>query len=163
MIYQTQKARFKNIAHEFILDCPTPFLINSYPDVFFQIISNLILNSFIHGFDKKDNCVINISVSMENDETVKLVYKDTGHGIPQENLDKIFNPFFTTKTGKGEKGLGLYIVYNLVMERLKGTIQCNSSLDDGATFIITFPNIASREATKNDNIKTQKIKNRRYR
>ena len=79
------------------------------------------------------------------------MYKDTGHGIPQENLDKIFNPFFTTKTGKGEKGLGLYIVYNLVMERLKGTIQCNSSLDDGATFIITFPNIASREATKNDN------------
>ena len=151
MIYQTQKARFKNIAHEFILDCPTPFLINSYPDVFFKIISNLILNSFIHGFDKRNNCVINISVSMENDETVKLVYKDTGHGIPQENLDKIFNPFFTTKTGKGEKGLGLYIVYNLVMARLKGTIQCNSSLDDGATFIITFPNIASREATKNDN------------
>ena len=151
MIYQTQKARFKNIAHEFILDCPTPFLINSYPDVFFQIISNLLLNSFIHGFDKKDNCVINISVSMENEKLIKLEYKDTGCGIPKENLDKVFNPFFTTKIGKGQKGLGLYIVYNLVMERLKGTIQCNSSLDNGATFTITFPNVTSREVTKNDN------------
>lgn len=141
MIYQTQKMRFAHIQYEFILNCPSPFLINSYPNVFFQIISNLLLNSFTHGFEKRNNCIISIIVSMEKEKQVKLVYKDNGQGIPEENFDKIFNPFFTTATaGQGSQGLGLYIVYNLVRERLNGTIQCNSSPGNGTSFTILFPN-----------------------
>lgn len=140
MIYQTQKMRFAHIQYEFILNCPSPFLINSYPGVFFQIISNLMLNSFIHGFEKRDNCIICIIVTMEKDNQIKLIYKDNGRGIPEENLDKIFNPFFTTAVGQGGQGLGLYIVYNLVHERLNGTIQCSSSPGNGTSFTIMFPN-----------------------
>lgn len=140
MIYQTQKMRFAHIQYEFILNCPSPFIINSYPGVFFQIISNLMLNSFTHGFEKRDNCIISIIVSMEKEKQIKLVYKDNGQGIPEENLDKIFNPFFTTAVGQSGQGLGLYIVYNLVHERLNGTIQCSSSPGNGTSFTILFPN-----------------------
>ena len=151
MIYQTQKTRFAHIEHKFIFNCPTPFLLNSYPGVFFQIISNLMINSFIHGFEKRDNCVINIFVSNEDENQIKIIYKDNGQGISEDSIDKIFNPFFTTKIGQGGQGLGLYIVYNLVHERLNGTIQCNSSLGKGTTFTITFPNGISQNQRKDSN------------
>ena len=151
MIYQTQKTRFAHIEHKFILNCPMPFLLNSYPGVFFQIISNLMINSFIHGFEKRDNCVINIFVSNEDENQIKIIYKDNGQGISEDSIDKIFNPFFTTKIGQGGQGLGLYIVYNLVHERLNGTIQCNSSLGKGTTFTITFPNGISQNQRKDSN------------
>lgn len=147
MIYQTQKTRFAHIQYEFILSCPSPFLINSYPGVFFQIISNLMLNSFAHGFEKRDNCIISITVTMEKDNMIKLIYKDNGTGIPEENLDKIFNPFFTTAVGQSQ-GLGLYIVYNLVHERLNGTIQCSSSAENGTCFTILFPNAVIDKANE---------------
>ena len=44
----------------------------------------------------------------------------------QSTLNKIFEPFFTTKRGQGGSGLGLHIVYNLVVQKLGGTIQCRS-------------------------------------
>lgn len=150
MVYQTQRTRFSHIEHEFILDCPSPFLLTSYPVVFFQIISGLILNSFIHGFEKRDNCIISICVKKENDGQIKIIYKDNGCGIPKENIDKIFNPFFTTKVGQGGQGLGLYAVYNLVYQQLDGTISCDSSENIGTTFTITFPNMISNEQDKND-------------
>jgi signal transduction histidine kinase len=66
-------------------------------------------------------------------------YSDNGKGIPEEILPKIFEPFFTTKRGKGGSGLGLHILYNLVTQKLKGTVQCESKKGKGTKFTIRIP------------------------
>ena len=72
------------------------------------------------------------------DDCIEILIADTGHGIPEENLEKIFDPFFTTKdTGRGV-GLGLAICYGIVKEH-KGSILVDSEIDKGTTFIVKLP------------------------
>ena len=56
-----------------------------------------------------------------------------------EARSRIFEPFYTTKRGQGGTGLGLYIVYNLVTQKLRGSIECESTSGAGTTFIIQIP------------------------
>ena len=65
-------------------------------------------------------------------------YADDGKGISQENLRKIFEPFFTTNKKIGT-GLGMHIIYNLVTQKLNGTICCESESNMGIRFIIDMP------------------------
>ena len=72
------------------------------------------------------------------EDTVDIVIKDSGTGIPQELLSKIFDPFFTTKdVGKGS-GLGLFIVHEIIEEH-DGCIAVDSKLSEGTTFLIRLP------------------------
>lgn len=74
----------------------------------------------------------------QNDNEVKIVFKDTGCGIPFEYINRIFDPFFTTKQpGKGT-GLGLSIAYGIITQ-LKGKIDVESKEGLGTKFIITLP------------------------
>ncbi len=119
-------------------ECPKDLTLQSYPGVFSQILTNFIINTTIHAYDKKDKGKAEIIVSTsEND--IELIYKDYGKGISQENLAKIFNPFFTTNREGGGSGLGLSIIYNLITTKLNGTIKCNSKEQEGTTFIVKFP------------------------
>jgi two-component system NtrC family sensor kinase len=82
------------------------------------------------------------------DDRVRIIFQDNGPGIPEENLTKIFNPFFTTKeVGKGT-GLGLSLCYGIVSEH-GGTITPASKPGEGATFIIELP-ITRVQATTAD-------------
>ena len=70
--------------------------------------------------------------------TVGLTVTDTGHGIPEDHLSKIFDPFFSTKeVGKGT-GLGLTVVHGIVQEH-GGTIDVASEPGRGTTFTLTLP------------------------
>ena len=65
--------------------------------------------------------------------------RDNGTGIPQKVLDKIFQPFFTTKpTGEGT-GLGLSLTYDIITKEHNGTIHADSTDGEGAEFIIQIP------------------------
>jgi signal transduction histidine kinase len=66
-------------------------------------------------------------------------YSDDGIGIPEENLKKIYDPFFTTSRGAGGTGLGLHVVSNIVTQLFKGKIKCDSTLGAGTTFTIELP------------------------
>ncbi|MEG4281621.1 PAS domain S-box protein [Microcoleus sp. A006_D1] len=71
--------------------------------------------------------------------TVMVKISDSGTGIPQEIVDRIFNPFFTTKAvGKGT-GLGMSIAHSIVVEKHKGKIGCISQVGCGTTFAIEIP------------------------
>lgn len=120
------------------LSCSKDFVLNTYPGAISQVITNLIMNSLIHGFDSKKNGVISIVVEEHGDEMC-LKYQDNGVGISSDNIDKIFDPFFTTKRGRGGSGLGMHIVFNLVTQTLCGEINCSSVEDGGVIFNLTFP------------------------
>ncbi|MGB3517219.1 MAG: ATP-binding protein [Elainellaceae cyanobacterium] len=113
--------------------------LHSYPGAFSQIVTNLVINSLLHAYGPDDQGHICLTV-VQTERGIVLDYTDDGYGIPPENLGKIFEPFFTTKRGQGGSGLGLHIVYNLVTQKLGGTIQCESQLAVGTTFRIELPN-----------------------
>ncbi len=119
------------------VECPEDIIINSYPGAYSQVISNLIMNSIVHGFNRNEKGYIVINIEKQ-DKTIKLIYKDNGKGISKENLSKIFDPFFTTKRNSGGSGLGLNIIFNIVASTLNGTISCESEENKGTKFIITF-------------------------
>ncbi len=112
--------------------------ITSYPGVFAQVISNLILNSITHAYPKNESGHIRVLLKKQDDGVI-IEYSDDGCGIPAEYLTKIFDPFFTTARNRGGIGLGMYIVYNLVTQKLRGTIHCESQVGIGTTFTIQLP------------------------
>ena len=132
------KPTLKPTNHAITVDCPKDLRIHSYPGIFSQIFTNLIMNSLIHGFETITNGQIQIQITQDND-TLYMRYYDNGKGIPEEHLKKLFHLFFTTRHGQGGSGLGLNIIYNLVTQRLGGKIFCESAVGQGTTFNIHIP------------------------
>jgi signal transduction histidine kinase len=100
-----------------------------------QIFLNLTNNAFAFI---SDGGALTVTAKRENKRWVAVSFADTGPGIPAKNLDRVFEPFFTTRSTKGGTGLGLSITYNLVQE-LGGRIRAESELGKGSTFIVTLP------------------------
>lgn len=110
--------------------------INSYAGIFSQIFTNLIINSIIHGFNNGvDIGTIKISANLENND-LTIYYEDDGKGLDEVTKNKIFDPFYTTNRVKGGSGLGMNIVYNLVVKKLKGTIFLENKKEKGVLFVI---------------------------
>lgn len=114
-----------------------------YPGLWSQIIVNLVMNTVTHAFDYDgtqhcQNCQITIDLSMTDNQFI-CRYSDNGKGIPSEVAKHIFDPFYTTKRGKGGTGLGLFIVHNIVVNHLHGHIDCITRQPSGVTFELTFP------------------------
>ncbi len=137
-IFSSLNPKFKNKNIEINIDCDDQLTIYSYPGAISQIIANLALNSLVHGFEDITDGKITLSVVVSG-ENLKFIYSDSGKGISDDSLSKIFDPFFTTKRGFGGSGLGLHIVYNLVVQTLSGSISCQSRIGEGTTFIIQIP------------------------
>lgn len=104
------------------------------PVQFSQVFYNLILNS-MQAIEQNGNITIEIKSKAEK---VLIIFWDNGPGIPYENQQKIFEPFFSTKdptSGNGGEGLGLFIVWN-ILKMFDGEIQLDSKYTKGAKFII---------------------------
>lgn len=125
------------------IHCPASIEIDSYPGAIAQIITNLIINSLMHAFDEEEEGRIDLTVTLEKG-VITISYRDNGHGIPPENIQKIFDPFFTSKRGQGGTGLGLHIIFNTVTQMLKGTIRCESTLGHGTEFTLIIPQTLSQ-------------------
>ena len=101
-------------------------------NLFRQALLNIIKNA-MNAIEKKGT--INICVKLRGDEVV-IVVKDSGKGMDQNTVNKIFEPYFTTKASG--TGLGLTVVYKVIKEH-KGDIRVKSELDKGSEFTITLP------------------------
>jgi signal transduction histidine kinase len=131
--------KFRQTKIEISVDCPEKLNIYGYPGAISQILTNLIMNSLIYGFE--DGTLpgkISIQAWLK-DGIVYLDYSDTGQGMEEAVVQKLFEPFFTTRRARGGTGLGMYICYNIVTSQLKGTIACESLPGKGTQFHITFP------------------------
>jgi len=132
------RPQFKRTPHQVRMDCPDGLSLDSYPGAIMQIITNLVMNSLIHGFADGRPGEISIKVEQAG-ENVVLTYRDTGIGMDREQKERIYDPFYTTTRGSGGTGLGMNIVYNLVTQTLKGSIMLESSPGQGAVFFLTLP------------------------
>jgi len=105
-----------------------------------QVFINILLNAVDSILDDDNkNKFKQISVkSFNKDNLVNIVLSDTGHGINEENLEKIFEPFYTTKEeGKGT-GLGLWVSYGII-KSLQGDLMVESVHGKGTKFLIQLP------------------------
>ena len=132
------KPKFRNTKYQVDVDCPEDLRILNYPGVFSQILTNFVMNSLLHGFEERGYGNIRLEVFVEN-ETLHLRYSDDGKGIANEHLGKIFHPFFTTSATQSGSGLGMFIVYNLVTQKLHGSIHCKSEPGKGVIFYLDMP------------------------
>jgi predicted ATPase/signal transduction histidine kinase len=131
--------RFKPTGIKIQVTCPQELKVNSLPGALEQILTNLLMNSLIHGFDEGQRAgQIQLVVRLQETQ-LHLEYSDNGKGIASENLAKIFEPFFTTHRAHGGSGLGMYICYNLVTTQLQGTLTVDSVLGQGVIFRIDYP------------------------
>ena len=119
------------------MDVEKGLMVNSYPGAYYHIISNMFVNSLRHAFPDKQG---SISIYIHREEqNLHLHYQDDGQGMDETIKSKIFDPFFTTKRGQGGTGLGLYMTYNIVTQRLGGSINVLSEPGKGTQFDIIVP------------------------
>ncbi|MFW5488049.1 MAG: sensor histidine kinase [Desulfovibrio sp.] len=105
-----------------------------------QVVLNLFNNALdaIHERHGVSGGLLNVHIAAVADGTVQIEVIDNGAGISQENLDKVFAPFFTTKPpGKGT-GLGLSVCYGIV-QSMGGNMEVHSEKNVGTTFTISLP------------------------
>lgn len=132
------KPKLKRTPHKIYIDCPEALELQTEPGAISQVLTNLIMNSLIHAFDSATAGRITIDVEEKN-EMVHISYSDDGKGMPEEVLEHIYDPYFTTKKNEGGSGLGMHLIKEIVTEHLKGTIEVSSQLGSGTTFAIRFP------------------------
>lgn len=107
---------------------------------FEQIIANLVVNA-LHALEEKNKRDKKIEIVTSRDDKKKcavLIITDNGPGLPTEDPEKLFDPFFSTNNSGEGMGLGLAIVKRYI-DRYNGTISARNNEDAGATFTITFP------------------------
>jgi two-component system, NtrC family, sensor kinase len=150
LAYHGLRAKDKSFNAKFETDFdPTIGKINIIPQDIGRVILNLLNNAF-YAVSEKQKHALASSAGQQYEPTVtisskkagsriEITVKDNGNGIPQKILDKIFQPFFTTKpTGQGT-GLGLSLAYDIVTKGHGGELKAETKEGEGSTFIINLP------------------------
>ncbi|HWR37962.1 MAG TPA: ABC transporter substrate-binding protein [Patescibacteria group bacterium] len=131
----------KKTRHQMEIRCRDDVMIESYPGMLAQIVINLATNSLLHAYGPGEAGHILIAAEVTGDTKRELLleYRDDGSGMQDSVRERIFEPFFTTRRGSGGTGLGLHIIRTLVIDKLKGSIACDSLPGQGTTFRIRIP------------------------
>ena len=136
-------AKKKNIALS--LDADEELYIEANKDHVRQLLINLIENAIKYTLD---NGSVAVSVKLEDEDKVVFRVKDTGIGIAQEHIPRLFERFYRVDKGRsrnmGGTGLGLAIVKHIVMD-MGGKIDVQSELNVGTEFIVTLPYAAEQQ------------------
>ena len=126
--------KVKDIAFALDLDEQLP-KIPAVPDQIGQVFINILMNAV----DSLDGRHGTITVqSRQNGHKIEVMVRDTGKGIEPSELEKIFEPFYTTKTTGQGTGLGLWVSYGIV-KSFNGDIFVESIPGKGSTFTVSFP------------------------
>lgn len=151
---------------EIKLETDVPGMIMSDPTQINQILMNLCTNA-VHAMGETGG-ILKIkleeiflaedkpidSLELSPGSYLKLTISDTGHGIPPEILERIFEPYFTTKEQGRGTGLGLSVIHGIIKSH-NGTITCHSLPQKGTTFEIYFPKLdAGQEKEESDGKKS---------
>ena len=142
----SMESQWKRRPVDVVVDCDETLQLDSFPGALGQIIANLLQNALVHGFDEAQTGSIRIAAKAEGDDALELTVRDDGKGIKPDVLSRIFEPFFTTRRGQGGTGLGLHISFNLVTQKLGGTLSVRSQPGAGTEFLLRLPRVAPENA-----------------
>jgi signal transduction histidine kinase len=122
------------------INVPTGLRLTIVPDALIEAITCVFANVFDHAFANGRIGLVRLSAWANHnghDDEVIIEVEDNGHGIAPEHLPKVFDPFFTTQSGTGgHVGLGLYVAFNHITQRLKSDIRITSTMGEGTTVTI---------------------------
>ena len=141
-ILLTLQPTFKRTPFKLVCQIPADLMMDSYPGPLGQVLTNLLTNALNHGFEGRARGQVDITAERQGAEQVRLEVADDGLGIAPDILGRIFDPFVTSKLGRGGNGLGLHIVWNTVTGVLGGTISVDSAPERGTRFRIILPVVA---------------------
>jgi two-component system NtrC family sensor kinase len=143
VVNRLQKVEFKpkHIDIDLQLNAELPPIM-AEPEPLRQVFSNILINAADAISDKG---IITISTEIKKGMALVTI-ADTGKGIPPQNLQRVFNPFFTTKGGGKGTGLGLSIAASIV-KYLGGTIKVNSIPGTGSSFTVMLPSNGQAQET----------------
>ena len=110
----------------------------SYPGTLGQIVSGLVQNALIHAFEAECEGTVTLEARVQ-DGSVSLSVSDNGKGMSADVIRHVFEPFFTTRLGQGQSGLGLTICRNMAGGVLGGTLSVDSKEGVGTVFRLQFP------------------------
>lgn len=144
ILQHSLQAKSKHPEIQIVKDYGQLPLVNCYAGQLNQVFMNILVNaidaledSFINH--PTNNPTILIHTELTDDNNILISIADNGAGIPENILSKLFDPFFTTKPVGQGIGLGLSISYQIIVEKHKGKISCDSKLGEGTKFIIEIP------------------------
>jgi signal transduction histidine kinase len=137
-ILHTLSPSLKRQPHRIVLDIAADIVLDSQPGALGRVLINLVNNAYLHAFEGRTDGALTISAQAD-DQYVTLVVADNGIGMTPELLGKVFDPFFSTKIGKGGTGLGMAIVQNLVTKALGGRIAMTSAVGQGTQIEMVLP------------------------
>ena len=143
--YHGLRAKDKSFNAKFETDFDTGIQpINVIPQEIGRVLLNLINNAFYAVSEKEkqsgENYVPTVAIKTKRvDDKVEVMVKDNGHGIPQKILDKIFQPFFTTKPPGQGTGLGLSLSYDIITKAHGGEFRVETKEGEGTVFTISLP------------------------
>ncbi len=117
---------------------PENLQLVSYPKTINRVVMALIDNAHVHAFETGDGG--NVTLELEpRDDVVSIQVRDDGQGLSETIGDHLFDPFITTRRNRGSLGIGLSVVYNLVVQKLGGRVAIDKEITDGFAISIFLP------------------------
>ncbi|MBL8279991.1 MAG: GAF domain-containing sensor histidine kinase [Pelomonas sp.] len=123
---------------QFICDLPEALKLDGYRDVLRQVLEQLFENACLHAFGGSAGQV-RIGTAPAPTHHLMLEVRDNGGGMPRADLERAFEPFFSTRFGQGGSGLGLFVVHSLVENLLGGVIRLDSQPGKGTVARLELP------------------------
>jgi signal transduction histidine kinase len=131
--------RFRDRIVECSLEVERDLLVQTEPNAWYQVISNLVANSALHGFaGREQGGRIRVSAEHLDADRVRVRYRDDGRGFSAAARAGAFTRRYSSRAGSGSSGLGLCIVRDIVRDRLFGSIAL-LDVSEGSAFEIDFP------------------------
>ena len=134
--------RLEGTPYQLTESIPVDLQLNSFPDALSEVLSRLLDNALVHGFEGRNHGQIRIRCKLGGMAGLRILVQDDGNGIAEADQAKVFDPFFTTHFGQGSSGLGLHIAHNTVTQILGGTLTVFSQAGEGCEFEIDLPLVA---------------------
>ncbi len=143
------KASFENASIELLVDVDSNVEALGDPNLLAQAVINILNNArdaFENKHEYQTKLVFLISIVKDDDNYVVITIGDNAGGIAEEIIDRVFEPYFTTKFESEGTGLGLYITHCIITKNLKGSIEVHNEIIEhegntykGAQFVIRLP------------------------
>lgn len=120
---------------------PDTLFLRNYPDTLFHVLTSLLDNTLVHAYPFSTGGKVHIDAQQTAD-TLTLSYKDDGIGLSQESQERLFEPHYSTRRAKGDAGLGMSIVYQMVTQIMMGEVQIVSQAEQPGFHIhLQLPNL----------------------